>query len=1221
MADGRVVIETDLDNSGIKSGLSKMQSLAQKGFGVAAKSVAAVTTGMVAAGGAAAKVGMDFEAGMSRVQAISGATGSEFQSLKDQAIDLGASTAFSAGEAAAGMENLASAGFNTNEIMSAMPGMLDLAASSGEDLASSADIAASTLRGFGLEAADAGHVADVLAKNASMTNAAVADTGEAMKYIAPVAHAMGISMEETAAAIGIMSDAGIKGSQAGTSLRGALSRLAKPTKAMNETMEEFGLSFYDAKGNMLGLSEMTAHLKDKLGGLTQEQRNQALITLYGQESLSGMLALMDAGPEKLASLTDAYVNSDGAAKEMAETMQDNLKSALEQVGGAAETMAIKFYESVQGDLKTAAQSAGEYINSITKAFEDGGLEGAIEKAGDIFAELVVKAADTAPEMIESASSLIKSFVSGLVKNKDKIYKSAIEIASALLKGLTNFLPADMKLAANRAIRELTKSFRSGELKSAIDTIVSMFGKMLKIVGEVAKVALPPLVDAVKFAADNIDILAGAAGACFTAFLAYKVVSKASAVMKSYSAVVATLTAMETANTLQAAASTGALTLKQAAVGLLTGKITLATAAQTIWNAVMAANPIGLVATAIAALVAGIAIYNLVQDDTVTKEELWAQKMQEANDIATEQAEELKAVAEARQESVKGIEEESSHWKALWDEMQTIVDQNGNIKAGHEDRANTIKALLEDELGVTISVVDGQIQEYSKLRKSIEDVIETKRQEAILEVYKDDYKTALKERADAEATYAQSLKDQEESQKKYNDALKKKNDLFAEFEANGYEIVPPGLREAEEAVNDLSGALDDANSAVGANKASLNEYSTTIANYETAIGAVESGSDTASEAIAKLSGDFRTAGSSTAAELDNQANVLREKYANIKTAAQEGGSSVTDEAVANAQAMYLLSLAEYGKLSGMAQEEIDKFMSAANEALETGGEVTIQTAKTYANKTGSEYANELLITTPWSKNAANTIRIGVEDELGAVNTRPHGQSAGSEFAGGVSDNQTNASNAATGVANAALGALAVSGYNEGYNLSSGTAQGISDGTAEIVASATAAARSALDIMAQVWDEHSPSREGRKLGRYLPQGVALGIDDTAGEVTDATENMADKVLDITDAISNVSASPKVELSGIDLSGTVARMQASVKSESLRLGQSMTSTVMHKLIYDASQAVDPILDIDYEKLAGILIAAMNGVNVLMDKKPVGKILAPVLDDELGILRRRMT
>lgn len=365
MSDGKVVIETDLDSSGVESGLSRLQGTITKG-------IAAIGIGKLFS--EAVKTGMDFEAQMSRVKAISGATGEEFAKLKEQAKQLGADTAFSATEAAEGMENLASAGFSTSEIIAAMPGMLDLAASSGEDLASSADIAASTLRGFGLEASSAGHVADVLAKNAAETNAAVADTGEAMKYVAPVAKSMGIEFEETAAAIGIMADAGIKGSQAGTTLRGALSRIAKPTKAMQETMDELGLSFYDSNGKMKSLADITEMLETKMSGLTDEQKNQALITLFGQESLSGMMALMDRGSGEVRKLTDEYKNCDGSAKDMAKTMQDNLSGAVEEFGGSVESLGIEIFENIKGPLKKAVGVGTTEINKLTKAIKNNKIE-------------------------------------------------------------------------------------------------------------------------------------------------------------------------------------------------------------------------------------------------------------------------------------------------------------------------------------------------------------------------------------------------------------------------------------------------------------------------------------------------------------------------------------------------------------------------------------------------------------------------------------------------------------------------------------------------------------------------------------------------------------------------------------------------------------------------------------------------------------------------------
>ena len=264
-----------------KSATSRLNKIGSGLEKVGGKLTTHVSVPLVAVGTIAAKTGMDFEAEMSRVKAISGATGDQFKMLEDQALSLGQSTAFSASEVAEGMENLASAGFSTNEIMEAMPGLLDLAASSGEDLATSSEIAASTLRGFGLEASKTGHVADVLAKNAAATNAAVADTGEAMKYIAPNARAAGLSLEEVTAAIGELANAGIKGSQAGTTLRSALVRLAKPSDPAATAMERIGFTAFDSSGKMKSLATIMGELNEKTKNLTADQKQNTIATIFG----------------------------------------------------------------------------------------------------------------------------------------------------------------------------------------------------------------------------------------------------------------------------------------------------------------------------------------------------------------------------------------------------------------------------------------------------------------------------------------------------------------------------------------------------------------------------------------------------------------------------------------------------------------------------------------------------------------------------------------------------------------------------------------------------------------------------------------------------------------------------------------------------------------------------------------------------------------------------
>ena len=339
-----------------------------------------------------------------------------------------------------GMENLAAAGFTVTEIMDAMPGMLDLAAASGEDLASSADIAASALRGFGLEASEAGHVADVLAANANMTNSSVADTGEALKYIAPLARAAGVSLEETAAAIGIMANAGIQGSQAGTTLRGALSRLSRPTDEMVGVMDKLGLSFYDSEGRMLSLTDQVRMLETALEGATDEERNNYLVTLYGQEALSGMLALINEGPDSLEELTRSFEECDGAAASAAATMQDNLQGAVEQMKGSVETLGILIYDEMAEPLKGLAQEATEAVNGLTDAFKNGGFSGLIQAGASLAANVLTGIAQEAPAMITAAVSFINEFVDALNENTDQVLSAGGQILLALMQGMMELAP-------------------------------------------------------------------------------------------------------------------------------------------------------------------------------------------------------------------------------------------------------------------------------------------------------------------------------------------------------------------------------------------------------------------------------------------------------------------------------------------------------------------------------------------------------------------------------------------------------------------------------------------------------------------------------------------------------------------------------------------------------------------------------------------------------------
>ncbi len=301
-----------------------------------------VTTPLVGAGAAVVGVASNFESAMSKVQAISGATGEDLQALNEKAQEMGNTTIFSASEAAEAMQYMAMAGWKTEDMLDGISGIMDLAAASGEDLALTSDIVTDALTAFGLQAQDSAAFADVLAAASSNANTNVSKMGESFKYVAPVAGAMGYSVEDISIALGLMGNASIKASQAGTSLRTAITNMVKPTDDMAGVMEEYGISLTDAEGNMKPFIEILKTLRESMGGLDEATQASAATTLFGKEAMSGMLAIINASEEDFNKLSEAIYNADGTSAKMADTMQDTLTGQLTTLKGTLEGIAISF---------------------------------------------------------------------------------------------------------------------------------------------------------------------------------------------------------------------------------------------------------------------------------------------------------------------------------------------------------------------------------------------------------------------------------------------------------------------------------------------------------------------------------------------------------------------------------------------------------------------------------------------------------------------------------------------------------------------------------------------------------------------------------------------------------------------------------------------------------------------------------------------------------------
>ena len=318
----------------------------------------------------------DFESMMSQVKAISGATGQAFDDLTAKAQEMGATTKFTATESAEAFNYMAMAGWKPQQMIDGISGIMSLAAASGEDLGTTSDIVTDALTAFGLQAGDAGHFADVLAQASANANTNVSMLGESFKYVAPVAGAMNYSVEDTSLALGLMANASIKGSMAGTALKTSLANMAAPTDSMAAAMDKYGISLTDSEGNMKSLRGVIDNLRGSLGGLSETEQTAAS-TIFGKEAMAGMLAIINASEEDYNKLSTAIGNSKDAAEGMADTMLDNLKgsftlmqSAIEGTENAFGKRLSPYLRGIAGGITDMMPEITDGINAVMDVVDD-----------------------------------------------------------------------------------------------------------------------------------------------------------------------------------------------------------------------------------------------------------------------------------------------------------------------------------------------------------------------------------------------------------------------------------------------------------------------------------------------------------------------------------------------------------------------------------------------------------------------------------------------------------------------------------------------------------------------------------------------------------------------------------------------------------------------------------------------------------------------------------
>lgn len=437
-----------------QSTVASTESATSKMAGLMKKSAAVIGVASVAAAKKTIDVGKSFEAGMSEVQAISGASGKDLEKLSAKAKQMGATTKFSATESATALKYMAMAGWKTNQMVSGLSGVMNLAAASGEDLGTVSDIVTDSMTAFGLKAKDSGHFADVLAKASSSSNTNVAMMGETFKYVAPLAGSMKYSIEDTATAIGLMANAGIKGSQAGTELRSILTRLVKPPKDAAAALSALGISTTKADGSMKPMRQTMAELREKFSGLTDSQKSQYAAAIAGQEAMSGLLAIVNASDSDFNKLQKAIDNSSGAAKKQADIMNNNLQGALYDLGSAAEAVGIGIYEDIKTPLTKAVGVGTKQLRILSSKLKKGGIKKIVPEE----AINTVENLGTVAKAVGGGGLKVLGAAAKLVGNNMEV---ALPVATSLLTVFKGYKAVTTVVTAFRTVSAATEGASTG----------------------------------------------------------------------------------------------------------------------------------------------------------------------------------------------------------------------------------------------------------------------------------------------------------------------------------------------------------------------------------------------------------------------------------------------------------------------------------------------------------------------------------------------------------------------------------------------------------------------------------------------------------------------------------------------------------------------------------------------------------------------------------------
>lgn len=1063
---------------------------------------AATATGAVAAGTAAINAGRSFEAGMSEVKAISGASRKDLEALTNKAKEMGATTKFSATQASEGLKYMAMAGWNSQQMIAGLPGVMNLAAASGENLGTVSDIVTDALTAMGLKASDSAHFADVLATAASSSNTNVAMMGETFKYAAPVAGSLGYNIEDLAQAIGLMGNAGIKSSQAGTALRSILTRLASPPKDCAEAMEKYGISIKNSDGKMKSLMEVMENMRDSLQGLPEDEQAAAASALGGQEAMSGLLAIVNASESDFNKLSKAIDNTSGAAQDQADIMNDNLQGALYELGSAAESAGIELYDNIKNPAKKAVRAAATEIRSLSTTIKHDGIKAIVPE------ETITT--------VKNLGDAAKSVGGGGLKALGAAAQFAgenIQVVLPLAAGLLTVVKG------YTVIKNITTAFTATQAAMAgASTGMTLLGTAVKLfTGEtIAATTATGLLNAGIAALGGplgIAILAG--GALTAGLVAYSLTQKKS-----------------TTEADKFAQSCKKLKKEQDEVA-----DSIRSMKKENENNVSEVRTQGVQADNLLSKLKSL--ISIQKKDAGTKQQIKS-TVQQLNDILPdlnlqydEQKDKLNKSTAAIEKNIKALKEQAMA-KAYQSGMENAAEKVAKAEIANQNATDKYTQALEkknkaQEKFDKLEKEKGLGSGNKELAKAAEDLMKYEKSlqttEKALDKSEKNLDTANKELATysdkftTQTNYSDFLSNLDKLAKDAGIKAKKIPETVLEnIKAGNYKAPTTG--EGLNRLINLDGLIQQAQEAgIEIPQYLLQGISDGSINFQSAINQMNTLLDFSSAAEkAGISGkeipeELAQSIMQGKISVDEAINQLlsgsEEKMAKIKKNVEDIGNGKIKGINTSAYTSSLNTVSQKAKSTAKDTDKSNKDIkknsklkgtnntAAAKQtygAYKTEGEKAKNTVKKTGKELGKSGATSVASTTSqWksagSKNAKSYIS-GIASQKGAA------QKAG----------KTLSTSAKTGASSGKAGFVSA-----GRNMAAGIASGIHSGTPFVTAAARSAVRAAVKAAQKAGEIKSPSRVMKnEVGKYLPLGMAAGIKDNTDSVVNASRSMCASAL---------------------------------------------------------------------------------------------------------------